>query len=75
MHDVATAIGAIATAVIGLAALAVFVSQNAQTPTIITNAGTAFSSVIQAAVAPVSSGNSVMNTSGMTGNSNGSYVT
>jgi PRD1 phage membrane DNA delivery len=44
----------IATAVIGLAIIAVFVSKNAQTGTVITDAGKAFSSIIGAAVAPVS---------------------
>jgi hypothetical protein len=40
--------------VIGLAVVAVLVSQKAQTPAVLTGAGTALSSVISAAVAPVS---------------------
>lgn len=41
--------------VIGLAIIAVLVSQNAQTSSVIQGTGTALSSVIGAAVAPVSS--------------------
>lgn len=74
MHDFGAAIGATITAIIGLAALAVFVSNNAQSPNVITSSGTALSSVIQAAVAPVSMGNSVMNTSSLLGNSTGSLL-
>jgi hypothetical protein len=40
--------------IIGLAMVAVLVSQKAQTSTVLTGAGTALSSVIAAAVAPVS---------------------
>jgi hypothetical protein len=39
--------------IVGLAALAVAVSKNAQTPAVLTGAGTALSSVITAAVGPV----------------------
>jgi hypothetical protein len=46
---------AIAGGIIGLAALAVLVSRNAQTPQVFTAAGNAFSSIIGAAVAPVTS--------------------
>jgi PRD1 phage membrane DNA delivery len=47
-------IGAIVAAIIGLAIVAVIVSKNAQTSTVITSGGSALSSVIQAAVSPVS---------------------
>lgn len=75
MHDFGAAIGATIVAVIGLAALAVFVSSNAQSSQIITSSGTALSGVIQAAVAPVSTGNSVINSSALMGNSNGALLT
>ncbi len=45
-------------AVIGLAIVAVIVSKNAQTPTVISSAGSALSSVIGAAVSPVTGGTS-----------------
>jgi hypothetical protein len=45
---------AVIAGVIGLAMVAVVVSKNAQTSSVITGAGTALSSVIAAAVAPVS---------------------
>ena len=45
-------------AVIGLAIVAVLVSQKAQTSTVLTGAGTALSGIISAAVAPVSGGGS-----------------
>jgi PRD1 phage membrane DNA delivery len=50
------AIVGIVASLIGLAALAVILSQQAQTGSILTQGGTALSSVIQAAVAPVSGG-------------------
>ena len=43
----------IATAIIGLAIIAVVVSNKANTGTVITDAGTAFSKVLKAAVSPV----------------------
>lgn len=46
----------VATAIVGIAILAVLVSRNSQTPQVISSAGQAFSGAIQAAVAPVSSG-------------------
>lgn len=48
----------IATAIIGIAILAVLVSRNAQTPQVLQSAGAAFSQSIGAAVAPVTGGNS-----------------
>lgn len=47
-------IGAVVALVIGLAIVAVLVSKNAQTGTVLTSAGTALSGVIGAAVSPVS---------------------
>lgn len=44
----------VATGIIGLAIVAVVVSNKAQTGTLITDAGKAFSSILGAAVAPVS---------------------
>jgi hypothetical protein len=43
----------IATAVIGLTIVAVLVSKQAQTGTLITDSGTAFGNVLKAAVAPL----------------------
>jgi PRD1 phage membrane DNA delivery len=54
MNEALTLIGTTAAAVIGLAIVAVLVSKNAQTGSVISSAGTAFSSVIGAAVSPVS---------------------
>lgn len=54
--------------VIGLAIVAVLVAQKAQTSTVIQDAGTALSSVIAAAVAPVSgNSSSSFGTTGETG--------
>jgi PRD1 phage membrane DNA delivery len=46
----------IATAIIGLAIIAVIVSKQADTGNVITQAGSAFGSVIKAAVSPLGSG-------------------
>jgi hypothetical protein len=54
--DVLKLAGAIGTAIIGVAIVAVIVSKNATTPDTINAAGGALSSVVGAAVAPVSSG-------------------
>ena len=51
----------ILTAVVGLAIIAVLVSNQAQTSGVIGAAGTAFSGILKAAVAPVSGGSSAMN--------------
>lgn len=53
MNEGFQTIGAIVAAIIGLAIVAVIVSQNAQTSTVVTSAGTALSSVIAEAVSPV----------------------
>jgi hypothetical protein len=49
---------AVISGIIGLAIVAVIVSQNAQTPTILTSGGTALSGIISAAVSPVSGSSS-----------------
>ena len=46
---------AVATAIVGLAIVAVLVSQNAQTGSILTSGGTALSTSIKAAISPVTS--------------------
>lgn len=54
MREVGPAAIAIVSGVIMLAIVAVIVSRNAQTPTVLTSAGSALASVIGAAVQPVS---------------------
>lgn len=49
----------IAVAIIGVALLAVLVSKNANTSTVLTSAGTAFATALGAATAPVTGANSV----------------
>ncbi len=53
MPNVGPTVVTVLGAVIGLAMIAVLVSKNAQTPAVITGAGSALSSVINAAVSPV----------------------
>lgn len=53
MNGVTSAVVAIATAIVGIAILAVLVSRNAQTPQVISAAGKAFSGAINAATGPV----------------------
>jgi hypothetical protein len=61
--------------VIGLAIVAVIVSQKAQTPTVLSAAGAALSSVIQAAVSPVTGTTpTTTGAGGLLGNSNGSQL-
>lgn len=54
MNGALSAIVAIATAIVGIAILAVLVSKNAQTPQVFDAAGKAFSNAINAATGPVS---------------------
>lgn len=54
MNEIGAGVVAVVTGIIGLAMVAVIVSQNAQTSTVLTSGGTALSSIIGAAVAPVS---------------------
>lgn len=56
MHDTISAVAGIVTAIIGLAIVAVLVSSNAQTGSVITSASQGLSGIIGAAVAPVSGG-------------------
>jgi hypothetical protein len=50
---------AIATAVIGVAIIAVLVGSKSQTYKVIQQAGSSFSSILQAAVSPVSGGSGI----------------
>lgn len=56
MNDMVSAVVTIATAIVGVAILAVLVSQNAQTATVIGSAGQAFGGALAAAEAPVTGG-------------------
>lgn len=53
---IVSSIVTVLTAIIGIAILAVLVSKNAQTPQVISSAGKAFTSAIQAAVSPINGG-------------------
>lgn len=57
-NELLTSLVTVATAIVGVAILAVLVSKNAQTGSVITAAGTAFSSALNAATSPVT-GNSL----------------
>ena len=54
MNSAVTALTAIATAIVGVAIVAVIVGKNANTANVITAGGNAFASALKAAVAPVS---------------------
>lgn len=56
MNSAVSAVVTIATAVVGVAILAVLVSRNAQTPAVIKEAGGAFSDILRAATGPVTGG-------------------
>lgn len=56
MSDIGSAVAGVATAIIGLAIIAVLVSQNAQTSSVIQSAASGFGNVIGAAVGPVTGG-------------------
>jgi hypothetical protein len=60
MREIGPGFVAIVASIIGLAMVAVLVSKNAQTGTVLTSAGTALSGIIGAAVGPVSSSQSNM---------------
>lgn len=62
----------IVSAIIGLAIVSVLVSGQAQTGTVLTSAGTAFSSLITAAVSPVTGGSSGVGN--LVGNSTGGLL-
>lgn len=55
MNDFLTVIVAVVSGVIGLAILSVILGKNSNTAGVLTSGGSALSSVIQAAVSPVSS--------------------
>lgn len=57
-HGVITAISVGLAGIIGVAMASVFFGKNSQAPTVIQNAGTALSSVLNAATAPVTNSNS-----------------
>ena len=61
MEKIGGGILAIVSAVVGLAIVAVIVSKNAQTPTVISSAGSALANVIGAAVSPVTGGSGLSN--------------
>ena len=54
MNSAVAALTAIATAIVGVAIVAVIVGKNANTANVITAGGNAFASALKAAVAPVS---------------------
>lgn len=56
MNNALGQIATVASAILGVAILAVLVSRNAQTPEVIRSAGKAFSDSISAATAPVTGG-------------------
>ena len=56
MNSGITAIVGVATAIVGVAVLAVLVSKNADTANVIGAGGQAFTSALQAAVSPVTGG-------------------
>ena len=58
MSNISGTIVAVISGIIGLAIVAVIVSQRAQTPQVIQSTGSALSSIIGAAVAPITSGGS-----------------
>jgi len=66
MDKVGPTLIAIVTGVIGLAIVAVIVSQRAQTSTVISSSGSALSSIIGAAVAPLGSGTNSFGSTGQT---------
>lgn len=67
-----TSLVTVATAIVGLAIIAVLVSKNAQTPQVINSAAGGFAQDIAAAVAPVS-GSTLFGGTGFTGQGGGGY--
>lgn len=57
----------VATAIVGIAILAVLVSGKSQTSSVIRSAGSAFAGAVSAAVSPVTGGTSGFSTAGFTG--------
>ena len=58
MDNAVGQIATVATAIVGVAILAVLVSRNSQTPAVITSAGNAFANSLKAATGPVTGGSS-----------------
>lgn len=58
-HDFWGALSVIALAIVGVASLAVLVSRNSNTSSVITASGNAFSNALQVAVSPVTGGGTV----------------
>lgn len=56
MNNVTGGIFAVATAIVGVAIVAVIVSRNSQTPSVISAATEGFASILKVAVSPVSVG-------------------
>ena len=67
MQGIGAGVVAIVAGIIGLAIVAVVVSKNANTGTVLTSGGTALSSIITAAVSPVATGNTFGSSVGGTG--------
>jgi hypothetical protein len=64
MNSAVGAIVTIATAIVGVALLAVLVSKNANTSGVISAAGQAFSGALSAAVSPITGGSGISNFGG-----------
>lgn len=64
----------IAVAMIGVAIVAVLVSQNAQTPQVLTAFGQTFGGILQVAVSPVTSSGSTGTLGNLLTNSSGNYL-
>ena len=56
MGDFERLISALLTAIVGVAIVAVIVSKNSQTSSVLTSAGNAFSGILKVAVSPVTGG-------------------
>lgn len=74
MNDIEKAIGGIMIAIIGLAIIAVLVSKQSQTGTVLQAGGTAFAQIIGAAVAPVTGNAGLSGTGNLLGSSPGNLV-
>jgi hypothetical protein len=59
MNEITSTVATVAVAIIGVATLAVLVSKNAQTATVIESAGRAFSGALGVAVSPVMTGGGI----------------
>lgn len=57
MNNLSEPVVTIAVAIVGVAILAVLVSRNSQTPSVIQAAGSAFSGALGVAVSPITGGN------------------